>query len=452
MGLAGPHTINVRRVEAPLASVWFVPKKTVTITIDREGNSGELGERTVRSSDGAVTVTPVTQGPRSCALRALSTNSTNLVRKFDQYDQAFNGGLGYATFNNLEGKLAHGESHWMDSYIVMFRATNNEKYITKAIEHADRVLIQRDNRIHVTNWRGEKLGIWSRSDASGATNGPFPHLVESGLITAPIAELAAVIKSTPCLQNLRTTNGRTYLAVADEHIAAVNEVIAYHNREWHTDTRNGNGIGWFSTPPSSFATFVLPAGKPPPVNYVTAMGETLAHMHKATGNTSYLDQARRIAYWVLEELEYHPGADAYWLRYWPQMDYYPDDYTYNDTTPEDVGHLAYTMGFMEAMTRYGMGVFDAQVSGRVARAVSRLMFDQFQGGFQFGMNGTGGDCRATLGTTCPYWAGFYLFLNQWDSAIRPAVEYALITQKSIDTTAPSTEGMFSLAHYILHMQ
>jgi|GEM_PF-3785171 len=415
--------------------------------------SGVIPAERAPSNNQALSINEISADEASsCKLRQLSARSIDLATKFDRYDKAFNNGLGYTGTNNLKGILAHSESHWMDSYLVMFEATNNEKYIRQAILHADRVLSQRDNKINVSNWRGEKLGIWSRNDHSRASTGPFPHLVEQGLITSPIAQIAALIKTTPCLQKLTNTDGRSFTGIAQEYIVAVNEVIAFNQPDWHTDTIGGKTIGWYTTPNAEFPEFPLPANQPPPINYVTAMAETLVHMYVATGDASYRARAEMIANWMFKDFYYTESTDAYWHKYWPEMTYYPDDYTRNDPTPEDFGHLTYTMGFMNAAIKYKLGIFDDQISSRIAHTLTRNMYQAGKGGFVFGMDGSGGEISQSLSSSAPYWAGFYLFLHRWDPAVVSAVEFALFKQKNIDSAAPSTEGMYSLAEYILYLQ
>ena len=101
------------------------------------------------------------------------------------------------------------------------------------------------------------------------------------------------------------------------------------------------------------------------------------------------------------------------------------------------------------MTKYGFGVFDSQVSARLAHAFTRNFYQSSKGGYVMGMDGTGIEVTGQS-ASWPYLAGFFAFLEQWDSNTLSAVEYGLFTQKNIGSTAPATHGMHSLAAYILY--
>jgi hypothetical protein len=79
---------------------------------------------------------------------------------FDALDRSYRNGRGNSLANNDQGALAWGESYFLQSYLLMYDATGNRRYLEKFVAHADRVLARRDSARGVTDYRGLSLPAW----------------------------------------------------------------------------------------------------------------------------------------------------------------------------------------------------------------------------------------------------------------------------------------------------
>lgn len=81
---------------------------------------------------------------------------------FDQIDRHVTGEGGAKV--GLGGDLAWGESYVMLSYLEMYEATKDTRYLEKLVEHADQVLKQRDDQRGFRDYSGRSRPAWSVSD------------------------------------------------------------------------------------------------------------------------------------------------------------------------------------------------------------------------------------------------------------------------------------------------
>ena len=80
---------------------------------------------------------------------------------FDRFDGLLNGGQGYSNSSNLNATLAWGESYIMMGYMAMFRATEDPQYLRQLIDHAENVILQRDDSTGQTDYLGRSEAAWS---------------------------------------------------------------------------------------------------------------------------------------------------------------------------------------------------------------------------------------------------------------------------------------------------
>ena len=80
-----------------------------------------------------------------------SLNAQNWLQAYEAIDMQINSGQGYASCLDTIGYLSWRESRILESYLNVYRATGDVKWIEKFICQADLVLIHRDDFL----WGGD---------------------------------------------------------------------------------------------------------------------------------------------------------------------------------------------------------------------------------------------------------------------------------------------------------
>lgn len=264
-----------------------------------------------------------------CLAAAQAQAVTSRIR-YEEANAAINNGDGYKTHNNENATLAWGESYIMMSYIAMYRATGDPLYLDRLADHADHVHASRDDIAGVTEFNGKSSACW-RCTKYQPNNEPYCYVVHSGMLTYPMADFSAVVYETPGLWELPTYDGATYKEKADLFVARVQEVVAYHEFQWHIGPGAGQGHYVFD-PAASFLTY---AGAEMPLNQQNAMGRTLVALYLATGEPGYLQKATGLANRFAAALTLQ-GNGAYAWNYWG------DGYS---SPGEDISHAAINVDF-----------------------------------------------------------------------------------------------------------
>jgi len=259
---------------------------------------------------------------------------------FDKSDYAFNNGQGNSFYCNagLSGCSSiplDGEADLLHSYLVMYRATRDKRYLDKFIIHAKRVQERRDDNIqNIANYVANHTHCQSISpvpnnplskgwsydqkwDGSNVTccQGWMPTTLYSGKITFPMAEFVYMMKiefagdadvinmSLPqeangvnqyidqynATYNISEgfTDISTYSNFADWLYERLKQTIDYHNTiSWQTGTNNlcnyDNSItfGAYCSNGENCGSNGISAIADP--NQQCAIGKTLAYMYLAS--------------------------------------------------------------------------------------------------------------------------------------------------------------------------
>ncbi len=119
--------------------------------------------------------------------RSLNVNSW--LQAYEAIDLQINGGQGYATHLDTIGYLSWRQSRILDSYLNVYEATKDAKWIEKFIHQADLVLSHRDDR----SW-GRDTPTWSNLKyLNTGWRRPEPLLVNNAMIVYPLARFAALV-------------------------------------------------------------------------------------------------------------------------------------------------------------------------------------------------------------------------------------------------------------------
>ncbi len=273
-----------------------------------------------------------------CFAAAHAHAVTSRIR-YEEANASINGGDGYKSSNNENATLAWGESYIMMSYMAMYRATGDTEYLDRLADHADHVHASRDDIAGATEFNGKSSACW-RCTKYQPNNEPYCYVVHSGMLTYPMADFAAMVYADENLWGQTCYDGSTYKEKADQFIARVEEVVAYHNFQWNIGP--GVGQGHYMFDPA--ATFLDHAGDEMPLNQQNAMGRTLVALYLATGKADYLQKATGLANRFAVALTLQ-GNGAYVWKYWG------GGYS---GTGEDISHAAINVDFARVCGENGI--------------------------------------------------------------------------------------------------
>jgi hypothetical protein len=181
---------------------------------------------------------------------------------------------------------------------------------------------------------------------------PFVFAVHTGQLTYPIASFVRIV-----YQNSALRRNPTYRAKANAYLAAVEDAIAFHSREY-VPGKNG-AYKWVKESP------VPCDGSNQPLNQSNMLGATAAELFRATGSAGHRTRVRELG--TMMRASMTVADNAYKWTYWPLYSavyngmsatgYLSRDISsYTQTIPaskgtEDISHGALNLEFMTAAYR-----------------------------------------------------------------------------------------------------
>jgi hypothetical protein len=221
------------------------------------------------------------------------------IARFERMDKQINNGRGFSDALNNKGALAWGESYILQSYVEMYRATDDTAYLDRLVQHFERVLAKRDDvRRVIDYYRKVPLAGWGSDEFSQGRWHVWA--VHTGMICQGPMDFVVLVNKR---HRLRALYGRK----ADEFLARIKECVAAHDPEW----RNGPGPheGYYHDPGIG----------PLPLNQQNALGQVMIGLYQMTKNRTYKDRVRRLANYFKNRLRITPEG-AYDWSYWPKPD------------------------------------------------------------------------------------------------------------------------------------
>lgn len=267
------------------------------------------------------------------------------IERYDAADNSINGGDGYKYSNNETATLAWGESYIMMSYVSAYRAGNDNFYLDKLADHADNVLLNRDDARGVLDYRGISGACWQNKHYQ-PNEEPYCYAVHSGMISYPIAHFVKIVRDDPALQTQTTYDGSTYLAKADSYSAAIYETIAYHEDQWV----NYGQAGYYTF--RTDAAFLPYPGVDLPLNQGNALGRAILILGQAENDPLLLQRAEKMALWFEDQLFLAPWSEAYLWNYWGGPYSSPG---------EDISHAAINVDFAALCANAGIVFTDTDI-------------------------------------------------------------------------------------------
>ena len=243
-------------------------------------------------------------------------NLTSVVLRsaFDAIDLTINNGEGYSNNPNanLYGELTWSESYIMMSYLAMYRSTKDVYYLKKLITHSDNVIALRDDNQGRTDYRGISGPTWITTKYSTDKLTPYAWVVNSGMLSYPMADFSQLVLAEPSLHSHLTETGETFLQAANRLKDEVTSTVAAHDEQWD-DTfgvyRSRNDA------PINYPGAILPH------NMNAAMGRTLLMMYKITGRSDYLNKVKKLAAYFDSSLILDTAHDSYIWDYWNNQNF-----------------------------------------------------------------------------------------------------------------------------------
>ncbi len=263
----------------------------------------------------------------------LASPRSVLIAQETQSDQSINKGAGYANYKD-SGLLAWNESYILSAYLVMYHATQDTTYLDKFVSQANLVLKSASDPLG-TGYLGWASRYYSTD------GGLAQYAVHEGMITAPMAQFADYVRSTPTLK----TN---YGATATRYVNFIENNILPKWDPYYQMIGDDGTSGTYTFPDDNSSWYPYLSL---PYNMNAAMGRLYLWLYGADPNQDYLDRASELATSFKNNLLVVANGLAY------DWDY-ADPLLPNDSAPlqtvEDTSHANIEVGF--AKLCYQMGV------------------------------------------------------------------------------------------------
>jgi len=317
------------------------------------------------------------------------TNAKSLFAKMDRTSS-----WEYYKSRVDDSLIAWDESYLLRAYLFMYEATGDKQYLDEFTGHADTFLTRRDSVRGVKDYRGLSLPAW-RSGKYTDYKQYVIYAVQTGLTITPLALFAADVKKDPSLT--------AYQSRADKYLAAAEDAIAIHDMRDKPQYYDVN-CRWYE----EGDTMHLDR----PINMNLAMGSAMLAVYQATGDSTYLTKATKIANYFKQYLILNSSTNSY------KWNYYPDDDQYGKMV-EDMDHSLYDIEFVSLA--YQSGIFSSTEMERFANTASKVMVKS-DGTISARVDGTG---------TTPY-PGFisnWLYFYKWAPSLVDET-YKILSAKS----------------------
>lgn len=239
------------------------------------------------------------------------------------------------------GQIAWGESYQLSALVEMFDATRDPKYAPLIVKLSDWIAKSRDDRQNLRDEFRDKVGMaWSSTNYSQGKR--YSWAVHTGMIVAPMARFAAVVRAEPALKKNWAKDANRLLQLAEE-------AVAVHD----ADFREGPGA-------NEGYLYGLYLKKHLPLNMQNALARAWLAIDDATQTPKHRERVTRLAQFMKNRLR--PTDDgAYVWAYWPPLDGKADSF-------EDISHASINVDFMVLGYEHGI-VFTREDLTRIEKTL-----------------------------------------------------------------------------------
>lgn len=239
------------------------------------------------------------------------------------------------------GEIAWGESYRLAALVEMLDATRDPKYAELAVKLSDWITMSRDDRQGLRDeFRDTVASAWGSTNYSKGAR--YVWAVHTGMIVAPMARFAAVVRNDPRLREKWSKDADRLLKVAQE-------AVAVHD----TDFREGPGgdEGYLHS---------LYLKKHLPLNMQNALARAWLAIDDATNTPKHRERVTRLAQFLKHRLRPMDDGSYVWA-YWPPLEGRADSF-------EDISHAAINVDFMVLCHEQGI-VFTREDLGRLKQTL-----------------------------------------------------------------------------------
>jgi hypothetical protein len=225
------------------------------------------------------------------------------------------------------GKIAWGESLHLMALVEMFGVTRDPKYAQLAVNLSDWIAKSRDDRQNLRDEFSDKVvPAWSSTKFSKGKR--YTWAVHTGMIVAPMARFAVVVRNDPALEERWGNDADRLLKIAEE-------AVAVHD----ADYREGPGVdeGYLHSPYLE---------KHLPLNMQNALACAWLAIDDATKTPRHRERVIRLARYLKNRQRTMEDGACVWA-YWPPLEGAVDTF-------EDISHAAINVDFMVLCAERGI--------------------------------------------------------------------------------------------------
>ncbi|MBI2927240.1 MAG: hypothetical protein HYY24_16220 [Verrucomicrobia bacterium] len=239
------------------------------------------------------------------------------------------------------GEIAWGQSYQLAALVEMLDATRATKYAELTVKLSDWIADSRDGRRGLRDEvRGKVMPAWGSTNYSNGIR--YVWAVHTGMIVAPMARFAAVVRSDP---ELAARWGKA----ADRLLKIAEEAVAPHDDEYRDGP--GSDEGYVYCPYLK---------KHLPLNMQNALARAWLAIDDATKPPKRRERVTRLARFLKNRLRPMDDGSYVWA-YWPPLEGAADGF-------EDISHATINVDFMVLCFEHGI-VFTREDLARLEKTL-----------------------------------------------------------------------------------
>lgn len=275
------------------------------------------------------------------AAAPLAAERADLEKRFRALSAALLDSTLQAPVSNDQGQLAWQVSLHLSALVEMLQATRDTTYAAQFARLADAVAAARDDRHQRTDMvRHHVLKAWGARKYS--KNVHTVWAVHTGLICAPLAQFAALVRQTPAWAD-------RYGPAAQRCLQTAREAMRTHDAEYRPGPGPDEGR-------------VLAFGQCLPFNQLSVVGRAWLFIDAASDPPPYRERLSQMARFLRRNLKLMPDSSLLW-GYWVPLGELPTD-------REDISHGALSADFIALCADAGI-----EFTAADRRGVERSLLD-----------------------------------------------------------------------------